>query len=115
MIYKYEIISPVIDRKKPHVDKTGAFIVPDIKYPYRYYVEVRRYNNSIFSYEYFVLLSTIKFDNNCRKCIVDNYGRLKVRLCREIKDFVNNEIAVRGNVDFEYIESEDIYDVFQIV
>ena len=62
MIYKYEIVAPVTDRKSPYLDGKGFFIVPNIRRLYRYYVEVKRYNSNTLSYEYFILLSIEKFD-----------------------------------------------------
>lgn len=115
MIVQYELVAPVTDRKAPYLNKDGAFIVPIIKKLYRYYVEVKRYNPNTLCYEYFLLLSDKKFDSQCRKCRVDDYGRLKVILHNEVKQYVIAEIAARGNVQFEYVESDSLYDVWQIV
>lgn len=113
-IIKYEIINPITNTKKPHVNKYGVFIIPNIKHNYRYYIEVMRYNDSKYCYEYFLLLSDTKFDEQCRKCNVDNYGRLKVIIHKELKYFINEEMNNRGNLNVEYIESEELYDVWQI-
>ncbi len=113
-ILKYEVISPVTNRKKPYIDNRGAFIIPAIKRNYKYYIEVKRYNPANLSYEYFLILSITKFDSQCRKCRVDDYGRLKLILHGDFKDYVSNEAANRGNVEFEYVESESEYDVWQV-
>lgn len=113
-IVKYQVIKPVIDTKKPHVNKLGAFIVPNIKRFYTNYVEVKNYND-IDGYEYYLLLGISKFDSNCRKCRVDDYARLIVNLHDELKDYATKECNERGNLEFNYIESEDDYDVWQIV
>lgn len=115
MIYKYEIVAPVTNRKSPYLDGKGFFIVPNIRKLYRYYIEVKRYNTNNLSYEYFILLSTEKFDIQCRKCRVDDYGRLKVKLHNEILSFVTSEMRTRGNIQFIYDETEDNYDVWRIV
>lgn len=115
MIYKYEIIAPITNRKNPYIDSKDFFIVPDFKKIYRYYIEVKRYNLATLNYEYFLLLSDTKFDIQCRKCRVDDYCRLKVKLHGDIKDYTIKEVASRGNVEFNYIESEQDYDVWQIV
>lgn len=114
MIIKYELIAPVTDRKAPYLNRSGAFIVPAIKKLYKYYVEVKRYNPDALCYEYFLLLSDKKFDVQCRKCRVDDYGRLKVKLHGEFLDFVANECTSNGNVQFNYEESEDCYDIWKI-
>lgn len=114
MIHKYEVISPVTNRKNPYLDDKDFLIVPDIRTLYDYYVEVKRYNAKDLCYEYFILLSTKKFDSQCRKCRVDDYNRLKAKLHGEIKDYVRNEMNARGNVNFRYIESEESYDVWKI-
>ena len=115
MIYKYEIVAPVTDRKSPYLDDKGFFIVPNIRRLYRYYVEVKRYNSNTLSYEYFILLSIEKFDAQCRKCRVDDYGRLKAKLHNEILDFVTSEMRTRGNVQFIYDETDGNYDIWRIV
>lgn len=112
MIYKYEVIAPVTNKQRPHFDKRSLFIVPIIKKNYKYYIECARYNPNTFSREYFLLLSEEKFDNNCRKCRVDNYGRLKLILHGECKCYAIDEIAARGNIDVEYLETEDVYDIY---
>ena len=115
MIVKYELVSPIINKKLPYLDKNNFLIVPAIKKLYKYYIEVKRYNPNTLCYEYFLLLSDKKFDAQCRKCRVDDYGRLKVMLHNEVKQYVIDETAARGNVQFEYIESDSLYDVWQIV
>lgn len=114
MICKYEIIAPVTDNKLPHFDKWGNFVIPAIGKNYRYYVECARYNPATFSREYFLLLSDNKFDKNCRKCRVDNYGRLKLILHGELKRFVDDEVRTRGNVEYQYADTEEDYDVYMI-
>lgn len=115
MIYKYEIVKPVTNRKLPYLDDRGVFIVPNARTMYNYYIEVKRYNPNTLCYEYFILLGTDKFDEQCRKCRVDDYCRLKVILHGEVLDFVISEMKNRGNVQFEYYETEDNYDVWRIV
>lgn len=113
-IVKYELVSPKTNHKKPFVDQRGALIIPSINRLYRYCVEAMRYNTTEFCYEYFLLLSVNKFDEHCYKCRVDDYGRLKVNLHGKLKEFVNDEIKVRGNIKCDYIESEPDYDVWKL-
>lgn len=113
-IFQYEVLNPVLDTKKPHVDKRGFLVVPAINKKYRYFIEVARYNPNIFDKEYFLLLSTDKFDANCRTCRVDDYGRLKIKVIGEFKDYVNNIAKDVGNLQVVYIESADNYDVWQV-
>lgn len=115
MIYKYEIIKPVTDKKKPFVSNDGRFfIVPNFHTSYRWYIEVARYNTKIIDYEYFLLLSREKFDEHCRKCRLDDFCRLTVLMHDRFKEYVTNAITIKGNVDFEYVESEDNFDVWQV-
>ncbi len=89
----------------------GYFIVPNIGKRYKYFIEVKQYNPNVFQYEYFLLLSTDKFDNNCRTCRIDDYGRLKVKVKGEFADVLND---IKGNIDFNYKESTDTFDVWQV-
>lgn len=113
-IYKYQIDNPITDTKKPFLDKKGFFIVPNIIKNYKYFIQCYRYNPNINDIEYFILLNNIKFDKQCRRCNVDNYGRLKINLGGNIKQYVEQQIKYNGNVNFKYIKNEDGYDVFMI-
>lgn len=113
MIYKYEVVSPVTNRRSPYLDDKGFLVVPNIAKLYRYYIEVKRYNPNTLCYDYYLLLSTDKFDAQCRKCRVDDYGRLKAKLHDETLSFVSAEMCDVGNVQFTYDESEDRYDVWR--
>ena len=114
MIHKYEVIAPITNRKIPYLDNRGFFIIPSIKKLYKYYVEVKRYNPDKFYYEYFLLLSTFKFDTQCRKCRVDDYGRLILKLHDELLDFASGIMRACGNVDAKYIETEEDYDIWEL-
>jgi hypothetical protein len=115
-IYNYEIINPVTNIKKPFYDfKRKLLFFPVNGSSYRYYVEVARNNKDTFVREYYVLLSDRKFDDNCRICHVDNYGRCQINPRGEIKDYVIQETKYRGNIEIEYVESEKDYDVFAII
>lgn len=113
-IYKFEILNPTTDNKRPFFDnKRGLFMFP-VKSKYRYYVECANINPNTNIKEYYFLLSDKKFDEHCRLCHTDNYGRTQIKIKGEIKDFILDEIKYRGNVNVTYLESEDDYDVFKI-
>lgn len=114
MIYKYEILNCKIDKKRPFFDKNGLLYIPHIGKHYKYYIAATRYNTTIAEKEYFLLLSNTKFDFNCRNCNVDDWGRLKINLKGEIKDYLIDKYSNYSNVNVEYIESEDDYDVYLI-
>lgn len=109
-IFKYEILNPVKDKKKPFLDRRGFFNIPNLKTNYKYYIECARYNPILGYKEYYILLSKEKFDNNCRNCKMDDYGRLKIPVKGKIKDFIKDN----DDVNIKHIESEDGYDVFKI-
>lgn len=113
-IYKYEVLNPVINNKKPFLDKRGFFCIPLGK-RYRYYVECAVNNIDTGGREYYILLSDKQFDSNCRLCIVDNYGRVKIKVRGEMKEYIVSETNWRGNIEVNYIESTDDYDVFAVV
>lgn len=112
-IITYEVINPITDTKRPFLNKSGLLLFYAIGAKYRYFVECARTETNG-SREYYILISDKKFDNNCRLCNVDNYGRCKLKLHGELKDYVTNEIHTRGNVDVEYQESTSEYDIYKI-
>ena len=113
-IYKYVVITPATNKSKPIIKSNGLLIVPNIKKSYKYYLECCRYNPIKFENEYFILLSNNKFDERCKTCRVDDYGRLKLVIKSEMKDVLLKQMTDYSNVNFEYLESEDDYDVFTI-
>lgn len=114
MIFQYEVINPKTIKTLPHYNKRGEFIIPNSRTDYKYYVEAARYNNITLNREYFFLFSSIEFDEHCRKCKVDEYGRLHLRTHGEIDSYIKNECKTRGNVNVKYLESTDTYDVYII-
>lgn len=114
-IFKYQIINPAKDTKKPYYDdKKGILYITDIKTPYRYFVEAITANKEEGGNNYYIILGRNKFDNSCRICHTDGYGRCQVKVKGEIKDFIVNETNERGNININYIESTDDYDVFEV-
>ena len=113
-IYQFQILNPIIDKKKPHIDKYGVFIIPKIMKYYNYFLECCRFNNNIGFKEYFILLGYTKFNVHAKKCHVDNYGRLKLNVAGDIKDYITNEVTDRGNINVEYLSSETDYDIYKI-
>ncbi len=113
-IIKYEVLNPTSSNKKPFLSKEGLLFFP-VKEAYRYYVECAITNEEHGGREYFILLGKEKFDSNCRLCKTDIYGRCQIKIKGEIKDYVVDEIKHRGNIDIEYLESADNYDVFTVI
>ena len=112
-IFKYEVLNPVINNKKPFYDfKRKLLFFPVKGVSYRYYVEVARNNNKNGNREYFILLNHNKFDENCRICHIDIYGRCQIRIQGELKEYIIRESSYRGNINIEYVESTEDYDVF---
>lgn len=113
-IIKYEVINPVIDSNKAFYDTKKQLLFIPVKTNYRYYVECAL-NNEFGGRDYYILLSRNKFDDNCRLCKTDQYGRCQIKLRGEIQSYVEEETKYRGNIEVEYVESEDNYDIFNIL
>jgi hypothetical protein len=110
---RYEVINPVSSNKKPFYDfKRGLFVFP-CKEKYRYYVETIITTDG-FGCQYYILLSSKLFNEHCRLCKVDDYNRCKINVRGDIKDYIISETKKRGNINIEYIESYDDYDVYLI-
>lgn len=113
MIAKYQVINPIPIRTKPYFNHRGQLVIPNINpLQYKWYLEVARDNTITNDREYFLLFSTIKFDYNCCKVFKDFGGRSVIIPHGEFADYLNKEISARANVDVEYLESEDDYDVY---
>lgn len=114
MLYKYEILNPVIDTKKPHVDTHGVFIIPKIRRNYKYFIEAISRDPNTQEKSFVLIFSLTKFCEQCKRCRVDNYGRLKVPIAGDLREYVVQECKSRGNVQVEYVESEEVYDVYSV-
>ena len=112
-IIKYKAVNPVVNVKLPFYNsKNGIFYIP-INHTYKYYIEaiVPQTGGGV---KYYILLGKTKFDNNCRICHTDAYGRVQVRIKGSFKEFVLDELKERANLNVEYIESADDYDAYHI-
>ena len=114
MITKYDIINPITDKKSPFYNKKKGLFYFHTKSNYKYYLECSRINEKTHDIEFYILISDKKFNINCKQCHVDNYGRCQIRPAGALKDYIFKECEHRGNFMFEYIETEDNYDVYKL-
>lgn len=114
-ISKYQILNPLTDRKKPYYDNVRNQLVIPVKRKYKYYIEAAQYNYITTSKDYFILLGVEKFDDNCKRCEVDGYGKCRISIKGEIKEYIIDTIKDLGNITVEYQETDGLYDVFNVV
>lgn len=113
MINDFNIINPKTDKNRPFFDKKRGLFVFKLPNNYKYYIEVSgldKYGNV----EYYFLLSKYVFDSNCRFCNKDDYGRFKIHVGEELKNYIDREFTERGNLNINFIESRDKYDIYKI-
>ena len=112
-IVKYEILNPTSSNKKPYYDdKKELFIFPTNE-NYTHYIEAVQ-NGEDGGRHYFLLLGKEKFNPNARKCVVDQYGKCKIKVRGEVKEYIVSECKSRGNIELLYDESADTYDVYRL-
>lgn len=112
-MFEFEIVNPKVDKSKPYY-KDGLFIIPKVTSNYNYYLETKIFNKDLGNYEYYLLLSENKFDNNCYKCKKDCFNRIKIRLSKEIIKELNTKNNSEFNINIYYVETTNNYDVYQI-
>lgn len=115
MIYKYNILNPLINNKEPYYDFEKDNLIIPVSKRYKYFVEAYTFDNETNNNNYYLLLGINKFDNNCRICDTNMYAKCKIKLKGEIKDFVKRECKDRGNIIIKFVESTDDYDVYMII
>ena len=114
LILKYNLINLAIDKKNPN-DKTKTKTLKfQVKSNYRYFIQATQINETTHIKEYFLLLGTEKFDDACKKCQTNQYGKCSVPLTNEFKEFVIEECKERGNIIVEYVESDEGYDAYSV-
>lgn len=117
MITKFQVVNPIPIRTKPHLNRRGELVIPNIATMYyKWYVVVARDNTITGDREYFILFGHEKFDENCVRLYKDYSRQYAIKLqYGEFSDFINKEIATRGNVDIAYLYSEGLdYDVWTV-
>lgn len=112
-IYSYNIINPVINKKRAWFDIKKGLIFMPTNINYRYFVECAL-NVDKLGRQYYILLSNHKFNENCRLCQVDGYGRVKIPVRGELKDYLNSNYNCNFNINMDLIDNYDIYDVYCI-
>lgn len=112
-IVKYSLLNIAVDKNKPRYDFKHKVLILPLKYPYRYFLEAKLVNNN--SVEYYIFLSSEKFNPGCKLCKTNQYGQVQINIKGEMLDYVVNEVNTRSNIDAYYVESADNYDIFRIV
>lgn len=114
MIVNYDILNPIIDKKSPFYNKKKGLFYFHTKSKYKYYLECSRLNQTTQDIEFYVLLSSEKFNINCKQCHVDNYGRCQIRPAGKLKEYILEESKERGNFIMDYLETENNYDIYKL-
>lgn len=114
-IVKYKILNPLVNHKKPYYDYKRNKFIFQVKSNYKYFLEAAQFNPEKGYNEYYILIGTEKFDDSCRTCEVDMYGKCKLNVIGELKDYIIDQTKDRGNINVEYVESCDGYDVFSVI
>lgn len=111
-IYLYDIINPVVNKKKAWFDvKKGLIFLPYPNKNYRYFVECAL-NVDKLGRQYYILLSDTKFNENCRLCQIDGYGRVKIPVRGELRNYISDNCSTNININMELQDSCEIYDAF---
>lgn len=113
-VTKYNIINPKTDKTLPYYTKDKYLIIPVPNKVYNYFLECTTYNIEEDRNEYFLLLGKEEFDENCRKCQTDGYGRVKIKPKGEFQEYIEKWSRDTRNIVIAYVESEGQYDVYKI-
>lgn len=113
-IHNFKVVNPSVSNKKPFIDKRGNLYIPLTGARYRYFLEVSNYDPDTGDDYYYIMFGNIKFNEHCRLCAVDMYGRVQVPVKGVIKDYILRETKERGNVEVKYLESTENYDIFSV-
>lgn len=108
-VYRYSIIPKNTNRQYPRFDKSKNILYLKIDKVYKYYAEAKEVND-----KYYLLFSNEKFDDNCKTCNIDSYGRYRLRLSNVFRDMLNNILDIDCNIKLTYVETIDSYDVFEL-
>lgn len=113
-IINFDIVSPIVNKHKPFYFNNRQSLVCRFQQRYDYYVECSRFDPDKQCYHYYLLLYKDKLNDNCRKINNDNYGRSIIMLHNDMNNYVKSECKIRGNINVEYLESTEEYDVYSV-
>lgn len=113
-IYNYDLVTTKYDKNKHHYDNKRNIIYCKFKIVYKYYLECSRYNPETNTYDYYLMLSRKQFNDNCFKTYLDTYGRIQIKPHNNFKKYIESITNDSRNINLEYIESTDDYDVFSV-
>lgn len=112
-VYEFEILNP----KKSNITyiKDRQTLLIKIKtHPYKYYLEVRDYNMETKEYDYYILFSATKIDENCKLITFDDYGRERIKVGSAIHKEIMNLLVDGRTLNLEYKGGNDRYDKYAI-
>lgn len=109
---QFDIINPVTNKRKPRYDKEKDIFLFPVNIKYRYYIEASKTDKDTGLITYYLLLSKIKFSNQCRLCEVNMYSMCKIHPRGEFKDYVVRECNERGNITVDKIDSNSDFDTW---
>lgn len=111
---KFNIVKPKINIRKPYYDANhNRFFFPVHK-NYRYYLEATSVDEAGFI-RYYIFVGKEQFNPSCRRCEVNGIGNCRLQLHNEVKDYIQNECAERGNITAVLIDENADYDTYNIV
>lgn len=119
-IFKYEVIDyRLTNHKDSYYDSENDLLVFRVVGKYKFVLQTRRLNSNN-EYDYFIILSENKINNNCRSCKRDDYGRFRIKLYGDTKDYLNSICEDNKcktiNVKIEFVESLDkLVDVYELI
>lgn len=113
-ILKYNILDPAIDKHKPYYDEKSKTFKFHSQQRYNYFLQAYQINPTNNLKEYLLLLGKDKFDEGCRKCNTNQYGQCSVKLTGEFEKYVVTECKERGNIEVEYLSTEEGYNVYLV-
>ena len=109
-IDRFHIINPAINKKSSYYNTKTQELIVYIKGVYKYYLEVMGHDHHGMV-QYYLLFSNDKFDENARLCNKDMYGKYRLKIAGEFKDYIIDK-STDGNIDIKYEDSDDNYDVY---
>ena len=112
-VYEYEVLNQRTSNVKYLKDRQTLLI--KIKtHPYKWYLEVRDYNMETQEYNYYILFSATKFDENCKRITFDDYGRERIQVGAAMHKELMNLLVDGKILNLEYKGGNNRYDKYAI-
>lgn len=111
----YDDVTNSINKTRSWVDVNKKLLISREIKPRAYYSLLKRYDNKTNVISFFIaMLDKIDSNKVCNRVIVDDYGRVKIKLSKIWNECNLAQLETNCNICIELVESDDTGDIYYL-